>query len=233
MSPPRLLLLLLLGARLLGAARGDTAQPGSAPQPAPALPAASSGRFVSPGRHACRWQLLLPAPGAAGDSALALRCRDAGGARHRCAYRGEPRRCAAYGAGRPRFWKQVLGALRRKRRPCRDPAPLRARLCAGRKGRGAELRLAPHASAPPGPTVAGSPGAPRPRSRARSRPPAPPPSSLAEAGKRKAANDAVEDRPLGTGPSPDDSDADAGLTETYCAEKWHSVCTFLVNFWNG
>ncbi|XP_039086113.1 fibroblast growth factor-binding protein 3 [Hyaena hyaena] len=249
--PLLLLLLLLLSGCLLVAAGRDQGAAGSAAEPAPGPAGGSSGRFVSPERHACSWQLLLPAPGPAAGSELALRCQDPAGARHQCAYRGQPERCAAYAARRAHYWKQVLGGLRRKRRPCQDPAPLKARLCAGRKGHGAELRLVPHASSPARPTAAGSPGDPKPRARSRGRPRepargpsrearlpagAPPrgkPSEKTDAGKRKAASDPDHERPLGTGPDPDGLDENAKLTETYCAEKWHSLCNFFVNFWNG
>ncbi|EFB20898.1 hypothetical protein PANDA_004206, partial [Ailuropoda melanoleuca] len=208
MSPLRLqaslslLLLLLLGGCLLVAARRDKGAAGSAAEPASGPAGGSSGRFVSPERHACSWQL-------------------------------------------------VLGGLRKKRRPCQDPAPLKARLCAGKKGHGAELRLVPQGSSPVRPTAAGFPRDPEPqaRSRERLREPAPAPaggarlpasksprgkpSEKTKAGKRKVASDPEEERPLGTGPDPDGLDENAKLTETYCAEKWHSLCNFFVNFWNG
>nr|XP_044997450.1 fibroblast growth factor-binding protein 3 [Jaculus jaculus] len=228
MRPPRLALLLLLllqGGCLLAAARREPGTAGPA-----------SGRFVSREQLACSWQLV---PGAAGSSELAVRCGggDAGaGARQHCAYRGEPERCAAYAARRAHFWKQVVGALRRKRRPCLDPAPLRARLCAGRQGYGAELRLVSRASPPPD---AGLPGEPGPRVRSRGRPRQPPSAPHPDgkiktpAGRRKAGPDPARERDMATGPNPDGLDANARLTETYCAEKWHSLCNFFVNFWNG
>ncbi|XP_008577836.1 PREDICTED: fibroblast growth factor-binding protein 3 [Galeopterus variegatus] len=243
MSPPRptasLLLLWLLGGCLFAAARRVKGAAGSAAEPAPGPPGGSSGRFVSPEQHACSWQLLLPVPGAAADSELALRCRGPDGARHQCAYRGEPERCSAYAARRSRYWKQVLGRLRKKRRPCHDPAPLQARRCAGQKGHGAELRLVHRASPPSGPTVAGFPGEPASGPAARAPPPASalpreePSERKTKGDKRKAATDPDEERPMGTGPDPDGLDENAELTETYCAEEWHSLCNFFVNFWNG
>ncbi|XP_054585240.1 fibroblast growth factor-binding protein 3 [Eptesicus fuscus] len=247
-----LLLLLLLGGCLLAAARRDPGAAGSAAEPARGPVGGSTGRFLSPERHACSWQLLPSAPGPAAGSELWLRCQGPDGARHQCAYRGEPGRCAAYAARGSRYWKQVLGRLRRKRRPCRDPAPLTARLCAGGKGHGAELRLVSHASPPARPTTAGFPRDPKPRTgnRGRAREPAigpaataPPPLSArpkgkpsekkAKGGKRKAASDPDDERPLGTGPDPDGLDQNAKFAETYCAEKWHSLCNFFVSFWNG
>lgn len=248
-----LLLLLLLGGCLLAAARRDPGAAGSAAESARGPVGGSTGRFLSPERHACSWQLLPPAPGPAAGSELWLRCQGPGGARQQCAYRGEPGRCAAYAARGSRYWKQVLGRLRRKRRPCRDPAPLTARLCAGGKGHGAELRLVSHASPPAGPTTAGFPRDPKPRTgnRGRTREPAigpaataPPPLSARpkgkpsekkanKGGKGKAASDPDEERPLGPGPDPDGLDQNAKFAETYCAEKWHSLCNFFVSFWNG
>uniref|UniRef100_A0A8C4M185 Fibroblast growth factor binding protein 3 n=1 Tax=Equus asinus asinus TaxID=83772 RepID=A0A8C4M185_EQUAS len=232
MNPNRLRaslsLLLLLGGCVLSAVRRDKGRAGSAAELALGSAGPSSGRFVSPERHACSWQLLLPGPRPAAGSELALRCQGPAGRRLQCAYRGEPERCAAYAARRGRFWKQVLSRLRRMRRPCHDPAPLTARLCNGKKGRGAELRLVPYPSPPPAP---GPPAGARPPASA---PPKEKPSEKkTKDGKRKAALDPDEERPLGTGPDPDGLDENAKLTETYCAEEWRSVCNFFVSFWNG
>ncbi|XP_065776078.1 fibroblast growth factor-binding protein 3 [Muntiacus reevesi] len=246
-------LLLLLGGCLLAAAGRKQGAAGIAAEPASGSAGGSSGRFVSPERHACSWQLLPPAPGPEAGSELALRCQGPDGARHQCAYRGEPGRCAVYAARPSHYWKQVLGGLRRKRRPCHDPAPLKARLCAGKKGRGAELRLVPQAFPVFSPeAAAGFPRDPKPRARSRVQPResalgpaarAPPPPSAPpkgkpseqkpKGGKRKAAWGPDGERPLGTGPDPDGLDENAKLTDTYCAEKWHSLCSFFVSFWNG
>ncbi|XP_004838562.1 fibroblast growth factor-binding protein 3 [Heterocephalus glaber] len=237
MSPPGLraslsLLLLLGGCLLLAAAGNKDAAPGPG--------SGSSGRFVSPEQHACSWQLRLPAPGAAAGGEVGLRCRGPDGARQECAFRGEPERCAAYGPRRAHYWKQVLGALRRRRRPCLDPAPLRARLCAGKKGRGAELSLVPHAAPSQRPAAHDFSGALRVRARSpgrslSSRPKEKTSEKKTKGGKRKTASDPGEERPVRTGPNPDglDENDNAELTETYCDEKWHSVCNFFLNFWNG
>ncbi|XP_007516863.2 fibroblast growth factor-binding protein 3 [Erinaceus europaeus] len=250
MSPQRVRasLLLLLSCCLLAVSGRDKREAGGVLAPAQASVRGSSGRFVGPERHACSWQLLQPAPEpAARSSELEVRCRGPEGARQQCAYRGEPERCAAYAARPAHYWKQVLGALRRKRRPCLDPAPLQARLCAGKQGRGAELRLVPHWSPP---TAAGFPGELKPRAGSRGlarslaprlaawvphpRPSAKLPGETQAGSKRKVASaDKDEERPPGTGPDRDGLDDNAKLTENYCTEKWHSLCNFFVNFWNG
>ncbi|XP_004369983.1 fibroblast growth factor-binding protein 3 [Trichechus manatus latirostris] len=255
MTPPRVqasLSLLVLGGCLLAAAQRDKGAARSAAQPAVISAGRSSGRFISPEQHACSWQLLLPTPGAAAGSELALSCQGPDGARYQCVYHAEPERCAAYAGRGAHYWKQVLGRLRKNRLPCHDPVRLRSRLCYGKKGHDAELRLAPRASPPAGPTSAGFPGEPKPRARGRGRARehapgpaagAPPPTSTpskqrpsekkTKGGRRKGISILDEERPLGTGLDLDGPDENAELTETYCAEKWHSLCNFFVNFWNG
>ncbi|XP_062352730.1 fibroblast growth factor-binding protein 3 [Cinclus cinclus] len=136
---------------------------------------ARAGRFSTPERHRCRWELRS----AAGASELRLSCRAAGGGAARsCAYRGEPRRCPAFGARSRRYWRQILSRLRRRHHPCAPGAPLRARLCGpGRAPPEAQLRLLPEPA------------------------PAPPPT--------------------------------ADPAQTDCSERWHSLCSFFVGFWEG
>ncbi|XP_007949447.1 fibroblast growth factor-binding protein 3 [Orycteropus afer afer] len=254
MTPPGVqvsLSLLLLSGCLLAAARKDKGAAGSATQQVLDPAGGSSGHFVSPGQHACSWQLLVPAPGAAVGSQLGLSCQGPDGVRYQCVYHWEPQSCAAYAARGALYWKQVLGRLRKKRLPCHDPARFRARLCSGKKGHGAELRLAPRASPPAGPTTAGFLREPQPRARGRGRPrepvrgPAagtPPPASTQSKEKRSEKRSKVskrkgvsspQEQPMGTGPDLDGLDENAALSETYCAEEWHSLCNFFVNIWNG
>lgn len=239
MSPPRpraslspLPLLLLLGGCLLSAAGRDRVAAGKEAARASGPTGGSSGRFVSSEQHKCSWQLLVPAPGTPTGGELALRCQAPDGARQQCTYRGHPERCAASGARRAHYWRRLLGALRRRPQPCLDPAPLSPRLCARKKGI-AELQ------------PSGRPAV-HPRARARSqagpRQPGRSPSSQVEerptqakthAGGGKAGSGPVLEPPAAAGLQPNRLDQNAELTETYCAEKWHSLCNFFVNFWNG
>ncbi|KAM9611699.1 fibroblast growth factor-binding protein 3 [Morphnus guianensis] len=166
--------LTLLALAALGAAGGGGGGAGREAE-------AQAGRFSTPERHRCSWELRS----AAGASELRLSCRPpaGGGAARSCAYRGEPRRCPAYGGRSRQYWRQILGRLRRRRHPCAQGGPLSARLCGpGRAPPEAQLRLLPG----PGP---------------------------------------------GAGPSPPAATED--LADTYCAERWHSLCSFFVGFWEG
>ncbi|XP_065495586.1 fibroblast growth factor-binding protein 3 [Caloenas nicobarica] len=143
--------------------------------------AVQAGRFSTPEQHRCSWELRSE-PGA---SELRLSCRPpaGGGAARSCAYRGEPRRCPAYGTRSRQYWRQILGKLRRRRHPCAQGGPLSARLCGpGRAPPEAQLRLLP------------APGA----------------------------------SPTAAAPVPTGDPA-----ETYCTERWHSLCSFFVGFFEG
>ncbi|XP_027765417.1 LOW QUALITY PROTEIN: fibroblast growth factor-binding protein 3-like [Empidonax traillii] len=157
----------------------------------PGRPGGRRRRRGEPGRgaggpvlHAGAAAVPLGAALGAGASELLLSCRAAGGGAARsCTYRGEPRRCPAYGTRSHQYWRQILSRLRRRLHPCAPGAPLSARLCGpGRAPPEAQLRLLPD----PGPAT-----------------PAP-------------------------APQPTEDPA-----ETYCAERWHSLCSFFVGFWEG
>lgn len=244
-SPPRpraslspLSLLLLLGGCFLSAAGRDKGAAGREVARASGPREGSLGRFVSPEQHACNWQLLVPAPGTPTGGELALRCQAPGGASLHCTYRGHPERCAATGSRSAHYWKRLLGALRRRPRPCLDPAPLPPRLCA-HKTASAELHPPAYSNLPARPSEEPRP---RVRSRARPRQSVRSPSSQPEkkpllvksnSGGRKAGSDPVPEPPAAVGLQPNGLDQNAELTETYCTEKWHSLCNFFVNFWNG
>nr|XP_008530609.1 PREDICTED: fibroblast growth factor-binding protein 3 [Equus przewalskii] len=185
-------LLLLLGGCVLSAVRRDKGRAGSAAELALGPAGPSSGRFVSPERHACSWQLLLPGPRPAAGSELALRCQGPAGTRLHCAYPPAGPTAGSF----PRDLKPGAGSQGRPQEPAPGP-PAGAR---------------PPPSAPPKEK---------------------PSEKKTKDGKRKAASDPEEERPLGTGPDPDGLDENAKLTETYCAEEWRSVCNFFVSFWNG
>ncbi|XP_075791253.1 fibroblast growth factor-binding protein 3 [Pelodiscus sinensis] len=233
--------LLLLGC-LWGAASGQARGAGEkAERPAPG---AQSGQFSTREQHVCSWQRVR------GEEAteLQLSCQAPGGGGGeglRCVYRGQPERCAAYSAKSRQYWKQIVGKLRRKRHPCQDSSPLKARLCA--KGPPeAHLRPAPPSPAagggraksrgPEAPTLPQQPGAPGAKAMS-SGAHAGVLEKRGKAGKRKGGPGSPlppEQRPPTAEGSPEPpTELSEDLAETYCAEQWHSLCSFFVNFWNG
>uniref|UniRef100_A0A8C8VM72 Fibroblast growth factor binding protein 3 n=1 Tax=Pelusios castaneus TaxID=367368 RepID=A0A8C8VM72_9SAUR len=252
MKAPRALTLslLLLSCAASGQGRDrEAAEPGGQP-----ARWARSGQFSTREQHVCSWQ-LVPAEAA---TELRLSCRaPAGGGNSeglQCAYRGQPERCAAYSAKGRQYWKQILGKLRRKHHPCQDGSPLRARLCSAKGPPEAQLRLVP-----PSPAAVGGPGGGRANGGGRGQEAATlqqqqqpraagakAVSSSADAGalekrrkegKRRGGPGSPappEKRPSTAAGSPEPPTELAGdLAETYCAEQWHSLCSFFVNFWNG
>ncbi|XP_039403845.1 fibroblast growth factor-binding protein 3 [Mauremys reevesii] len=245
--------LLLLGC-LGGAASGQPRGAGEkAERPAPW---AQAGQFSTREQHVCSWQLVR------GEEAteLQLSCQapgEGGSEGLRCAYRGQPERCAAYSAKSRQYWKQILGKLRRKRRPCQDSSPLKARLCSNKNGPPeAQLRLAPASPSPAAPGAAGDPARGNAKGRGSvqeaptlQQPGAPgakamssgahagAPEKRGKAGKRKGGAGfpvPPERRPPTAGGNPEPpTELSEDLAETYCAEQWHSLCSFFVNFWNG
>lgn len=134
--------LLLLGGCLLAAAGRKQGAAGIAAESASGSAGGSSGRFVSPERHTCSWQLLPARPRARSrQRAGAALPKGPDGALHQCAYRGEPRRCAVYAARRSHYWEagaepaaQEAAALptpRRSRPACAPARRAVARSCAG------------------------------------------------------------------------------------------------------
>ncbi|XP_067409073.1 fibroblast growth factor-binding protein 3 [Emydura macquarii macquarii] len=215
---------------------------------------AQSGQFSTREQHVCSWQLV---PGEEATE-LRLSCRAPGGGGSeglQCVYRGQPERCAAYPAKGRQYWKQILGKLRRKRHPCQDSSPLKARLCSSKKGPPeAQLRLVPPSPSAPG--AAGDParGRAKGRGQAHEAPTLQQPEAAGakamssgahlgalenrgKAGKRKGGPGSPlppEERPPTAGGSPEPpTELAEDLAETYCAEQWHSLCSFFVNFWNG
>uniref|UniRef100_A0A670ZIY9 Fibroblast growth factor binding protein 3 n=1 Tax=Pseudonaja textilis TaxID=8673 RepID=A0A670ZIY9_PSETE len=181
----------------------------------------------------------------------------------RCIYRGQPELCAAYSAKGRQFWKQILGKLRRKHHPCQDTSPLKSRLCSSKKETPeAQLHLVQTTPSTDVPVVTASAtqGSPRGKSHdknllaSQGSPQAHQDRIITKpakngalkkqkkAGKRKGNpnSPAAPTHPAHRQPTtavvegtvrPTELNAD--VVDAYCEEKWHSLCNFFVNFWNG
>uniref|UniRef100_A0A8D2IPR4 Fibroblast growth factor binding protein 3 n=1 Tax=Varanus komodoensis TaxID=61221 RepID=A0A8D2IPR4_VARKO len=198
----------------------------------PSSPWAQSGQFSTWDKHLCSWQLI---PGE-NTTELQLSChpprKNSSKMGQQCVYRGQPELCAAYNSKGRQFWKQVLGKLRKKRHPCQDSTPLKSRLCSSKKGASeAELHLVPSTHSPMAAeipvategTVKDAPGKQSKVGKRRdgpgssltpSQPPSRQPTAVAEGTEQP-------------------TELNADVVEAYCEEKWHSLCNFFVNFWNG
>ncbi|XP_025028661.1 fibroblast growth factor-binding protein 3 [Python bivittatus] len=222
------------------------------------FPWAQSGQFSTRDKHLCSWQLIS----GEGETELQISCHPAEGEAQWCVYRGQPELCAAYSAKGRQFWKQILGKLRRKRHPCQDTSPLKSRLCSSKKEASeAQLHLV-HTTPTTDILVATasvSQGRAKGKGHAKNLSASQRSSQVSrdmiitnpakngalrkqkKGGKRKGNpnSTAAPTHPPHRQPTAvvegtlQPTELNADVVDTYCEEKWHSLCNFFVNFWNG
>ncbi|OCT71788.1 hypothetical protein XELAEV_18034766mg [Xenopus laevis] len=209
---------------------------------------ARSGQFSTKQQHECTWEIT-------GDQIvnLTLVCNQQGANSYTCTYTGDPLKCPSYKMKAKQYWKQILGKFKKVRNACEEKF-LRSRICkkseavesqlikvdsgADKEGKNVKTKGKTHMKEPEkgtekkpeSPEVNEDGGGeqkssskkrkPAPKSNHKPNPPTPSSSlpSLSPAA-REVNDDIVE--------------LNEDLAEAYCAEKWHSVCSFFVNFWNG
>lgn len=229
----------------------------------PSSPWAHSGQFYTREKHLCSWQLILEEDATTGLQLSCHQAGEESRKEQQCVYRGQPELCAAYSSKGRQFWKQILGKLRRKRHPCQDSSPLQSRLCSSKKGAlEAQLHLVPSTSSTHAPVITMEATA-KWRSKGKGRtkdlpkpqkPPQAPRDRVigspakadaqdkwSKGGKRKGTSSSsvppaqpVSQQPTAApGGTEPPTELNASLAEAYCEEKWHSLCNFFVNFWNG
>ncbi|XP_015262126.1 PREDICTED: fibroblast growth factor-binding protein 3 [Gekko japonicus] len=226
----------------------------------PSSPWAQTGQFSTRDKELCSWQ-LIPGEEVTEIHLSCQQLGEDSGTGQQCVYRGQPELCPAYSSKGRQFWKQILGKLRRKHHPCQDSSPLKSRLCSGKKGASeAELHLVPPALTTAAP-VAESSAKGKSKGKARAKdlqtPQKPPQAPRARGVTSSAKADAPDKRSKGgkkkvtpsssvapTHPSSSKlpavlestelpTELNAEVAAAYCEEKWHSLCNFFVNFWNG
>lgn len=206
---------------------------------------ARSGQFSNKHKHACSWEIV-------GDATLrmSLTCNEPSGSSYNCTYEGEPQSCPLYATKAKQYWKQILGKLKKNKNACEDKT-LKSRLC-GKKPEAlaAELRKVgsdPIMEAGKGKTK----GKGRVKEPAKGPEDAPVISEVSEnvgAEKKGEPKRKKPDLKSDQDPNPSVSPSalptprevnddivvlNENLAEAYCTEKWHSLCSFFVNFWNG
>ncbi|XP_029465729.1 fibroblast growth factor-binding protein 3 [Rhinatrema bivittatum] len=207
-------------------------------------PFARSGQLSTKDKHSCAWQIsgeLLVS--------LAVSCVQHDNSSYQCTYEGEPQRCPSYSAKAKQYWKQILGQVKKKANAC-ETKPLKSRVCKKLAAVESQLMLVQEGAAAP---KARGQGKEAKRGRLKEAEKEPDATTSKEnvghgtekrgkAGKRKSH---AKSDPEPSGPPPTNfsttareindeiSEFSEDLADTYCAEKWHSLCSFFVNFWNG
>ncbi|XP_073537514.1 fibroblast growth factor-binding protein 3 [Phyllobates terribilis] len=199
-----------------------------------------AGQFLTKHKHDCSWEIVGNA-----TVNLSVNCNVPGSNSYNCTYEGEPQKCPLYATKAKQYWKQILGKLKKMKQVCEDKT-LKSRLCkkteavesqlqkldgdvaekAKGKSRSKEHGKEPEVKAKDPEenenVGAGKKSGSKKKSDHKSNQkshPSPSPSGLELTTVREVNDDIVE--------------MNENLSETYCDEKWHSVCSFFVNFWNG
>ncbi|XP_005991629.1 fibroblast growth factor-binding protein 3 [Latimeria chalumnae] len=198
----------------------------------------TSGEFITKDSHACTWEI-------SGDEEISLLviCPQQDN-NYWCKYTGQPHQCLSYNTRTSQYWKQILGKLKKKKNACEDKT-LKSRICK-RGPTEAHLRLV-EKSFSSGKEERGkskasgrkkdsektaveskdelvNTGVSEKRGKTGKRKSKPYPTSAKQAEATTSPAGEVND---------DDSEFNEDLAEAYCAEKWHSLCSFFVNLWNG
>ncbi|XP_062927252.1 fibroblast growth factor-binding protein 2-like [Mobula hypostoma] len=198
---------------------------------------ATKGALTTKDDHACTWNVT-------GEEELVLQisCSYQGGS-YSCNYTGRPQSCPTYNSKAFQYWKQVISKVKKKKHACEGDKSLKARVCKKaptesqmklqakswdtRKRRdkvhlkGAGRRRALGKVATENAFASESVNSTETRSEK-------------NWGKSGAPESSKSEDPNTLGEMRDDDpEVQEELSRAYCAEKWHSLCSFFVNLWNG
>lgn len=204
---------------------------------------ARSGQFSTKLQHKCTWEI-------SGDLtvSLSLSCHDQTNSSYECTYEGEPQKCSSYSIKAKQYWKQIFGKFKKMKSACEENT-LKSRIC--KKASAVESQLKKIGGDMVEGAEEGNKGKSHTKeSRKGSRQSSPDVNE--NVGAEKKSNDKkkttdsrsgeqagppssslLPDRPPTAGVVNDDMELTEDLAASYCAENWHSVCSFFVNFWNG
>ncbi|XP_078421381.1 fibroblast growth factor-binding protein 2 [Cetorhinus maximus] len=197
----------------------------------------TKGALTTKESHSCSWDIT-------GEEELTLQvsCSYQGGS-YWCKYSGRPQTCPTYNTKASQYWKQVIGKVKRKKHACEGDKTLKTRIC--KKGpTESQLKLKEKSLDPDkrvdkvyykgtgrkkelmkeltqNSTVldqVDSTENPLKKNRKKSK--------ASESTKSKEPSALSE-------MNNDNPEFQEELSQVYCAEKWHSLCSFFVSLWNG
>ncbi|XP_062320094.1 fibroblast growth factor-binding protein 2 [Osmerus eperlanus] len=242
MSPPWTLTLLLLCLPALPGSQSK--RQSSEPSPTSAAVAKpprnksvpGSGELSTKDGHRCTWETS-----GEGVVSLLIRCSftPPGEGQEEesywCRYAGQPDLCPAYGAKSSQYWKQLVGKLKKRRRACDGEKVLKTRTCKKAPAE-AHMKLAQRSGEEEGETRKGGGGkkkssetqAPEVMTERKKE-------EKKEEMKEEKGEEKKEDMDLAGFPLEREEGEvnDMDPVEDYCAEGWHSVCSFFVRFFEG
>uniref|UniRef100_UPI00398F478A fibroblast growth factor-binding protein 3-like n=1 Tax=Pristiophorus japonicus TaxID=55135 RepID=UPI00398F478A len=196
----------------------------------------SKGALSTRDRHACSWDITGEA-----ELTLQLSCSYPGGS-YWCKYTGRPQSCPTYSTKAGQYWKQAIGRVKRKKHACAGDKTLKTRICKKAPAE-SQLKLKEKSLDPSkredkvllkgAGHKKGSVQVPTEKATVLDQ--ADSTEKPFKKGKRFKASDSMnseEPRTLSE-MNADNPELQDALSQTYCAEKWHSLCAFFVNLWNG
>ncbi|XP_029926449.1 fibroblast growth factor-binding protein 2 [Myripristis murdjan] len=233
-----LLLLFFLGLPVLPEAkRQGKADKPRQPPPTPAAPQPAkrarnrsvpgSGELTTKGGHRCTWET-------SGEELVTLlvSCSSQSPGdqqRYWCRYAGKPDLCQAYGVKSSQYWKQLVGKLKKRQNACEGEKVLKAKTCK-KAANEAHMKLAQRGGQEEEEAAAaekkGGKGGGRKKAA----------SGGGAMEKKKKEQEEEEERKKAeeqTGFGEDGVVNDMEPVQSYCAEGWHSVCSFFVKFFEG
>ncbi|XP_062375694.1 fibroblast growth factor-binding protein 3 [Sardina pilchardus] len=232
------LVLLLLPVLLLSHATLAEAKKKTQP-PASRSAVPGSGELTTKAGHSCTW-----ATSDASDGAVALQvsCSVPGGEApadtYQCRFTGKPELCPAYADKANQYWKQVVGKLKKRSDACEGEKVLKTRLCK-KAPAASHVRLAERSGEEKKmeekeEEVAAAAEEEEEVPRGKETAPAPVAKEAVVAARRSEREGKPE--PLlgdaGGFGEVNDGTADSEVSN-YCAEGWHSLCSFFVKFFDG
>ncbi|XP_067909428.1 fibroblast growth factor-binding protein 2-like [Heterodontus francisci] len=193
----------------------------------------TNGTLSTKDSHACSWDIT-------GEEEITLQvsCSSQGGS-YWCKYTGRPQTCPTYNIKASQYWKQVLGKVKRKKHACEGEKTLKTRIC--KKGpTESQLKLKEKSLDP-----SKGQGKVSLKKTGRKKEFVKVPTVLDQVDstvkpfKKNRANSKASESMKSEEPSTlsemndDNPEFQEELSRAYCAEKWHSLCSFFVNLWNG
>ncbi|XP_075697526.1 LOW QUALITY PROTEIN: fibroblast growth factor-binding protein 3 [Rhinoderma darwinii] len=203
-----------------------------------------SGQFSTKHKHECSWEIV-------GDGTvnLSVICNVPDSSSYNCTYEGEPQKCPLYATKAKQYWKQILGKFKKMKNVCEDNT-MKSRLCKKTEAVESQLSKLGGDMVVDKAKTKGNGRIKEPGKDQEGRARGPEGNENVGAEKRSGTKKKKPDTKVNLKPQPSTSpfgldlttvrevnddivELNENLAETYCADKWHSVCSFFVNFWNG
>ncbi|XP_071390470.1 fibroblast growth factor-binding protein 2 [Centroberyx affinis] len=149
--------------------------------------------------------------------------------RYWCRYAGKPDLCQAYGVKSSQYWKQLVGKLKKRQNACDGEKVLKAKTCK-KAPTEAHMKLAQRSGEEAAEERKGGKGGGKKKGGSAD-------GGKTERKKKEGEEEEEEEekrkREERTGFGDEGLVNDMEPVQSYCAEGWHSVCSFFLKFFEG